>query len=114
MHAPRHAHALAEHSEVNHGTGKIILVLLVAPPKDSMVKVHPIQVDKLSEGAHPDFRLFLSGEPPPGLERPLPISLLQNSIKLTNEPPEGLQVRCEPVLSPCFGSTEAFSGMDTC
>jgi dynein heavy chain, axonemal len=49
------------------------------------------KVDKLVEGAHPDFRLFLSAEPPPGLERPLPISLLQNSIKLTNEPPEGMQ-----------------------
>jgi len=43
-------------------------------------------VDKLAEGAHEDFRLFLSAEPPPQLERPLPISLLQNSIKLTNEP----------------------------
>uniref|UniRef100_A0A061SKG9 Flagellar outer dynein arm heavy chain beta n=1 Tax=Tetraselmis sp. GSL018 TaxID=582737 RepID=A0A061SKG9_9CHLO len=49
------------------------------------------KVDKLSEGAHPEFRLFLSAEPPPGLERPLPISLLQASIKLTNEPPEGLK-----------------------
>eukprot|EP00878_Enallax_costatus_P030256 GHUV01032930.1.p1 GENE.GHUV01032930.1~~GHUV01032930.1.p1 ORF type:complete len:334 (+),score=75.78 GHUV01032930.1:46-1002(+) len=49
------------------------------------------RVDKLSEGAHSDFRLFLSAEPPPALERPLPISLLQNSIKLTNEPPEGLR-----------------------
>ncbi|KAI8473051.1 MAG: flagellar outer dynein arm heavy chain beta [Monoraphidium minutum] len=48
-------------------------------------------VDKLAEGAHPDFRLFLSAEPPPALERPLPISLLQASIKLTNEPPEGLK-----------------------
>jgi dynein heavy chain, axonemal len=56
-------------------------------------------VDKLAEGAHPDFRLILSAEPPPGLERPLPISLLQNSIKLTNEPPEGLQVRT-PLLVP--------------
>lgn len=37
-------------------------------------------------------RLFLSAEAPPTLERPLPISLLQNSIKLTNEPPEGLKV----------------------
>ena len=36
-------------------------------------------------------RLFWSAEPPPLLERALPISLLQNSIKLTNEPPEGLR-----------------------
>ena len=47
-------------------------------------------VDKLAEGSHEDFRLFLSAEPPPSLERGLPISLLQNSIKLTNEPPEGM------------------------
>ena len=37
-------------------------------------------------------RLFLSADPPPALERPLPISILQASIKLTNEPPEGLKV----------------------
>ena len=48
-------------------------------------------VDKLAEGAHEDFRLFLSAEPPPILERGLPISLLQNSIKLTNEPTMGLK-----------------------
>ena len=48
-------------------------------------------VDKLSEGAHENFRLFLSAEAPPILEKGLPISLLQNSIKLTNEPPEGLK-----------------------
>jgi hypothetical protein len=41
--------------------------------------------------APPPRRLFLSAEPPPALERPLPISLLQASIKLTNEPPEGLK-----------------------
>ena len=48
-------------------------------------------VDKLGEGTHPDFRLFLSAEPPPSLEKPLAISLLQNSIKLTNEPPQGMK-----------------------
>ena len=37
------------------------------------------KVDKLSEGAHAEFRLFLSAEPPPLLERPLPISILQVS-----------------------------------
>jgi dynein heavy chain len=48
-------------------------------------------VDKLVEGTHDDFRLFLSAEPPPSLEKPLAISLLQNSIKLTNEPPQGMK-----------------------
>ena len=48
-------------------------------------------VDKLAEGAHENFRLFLSAEPPPSLERGLAISLLQNSVKLTNEPPEGMK-----------------------
>ena len=49
------------------------------------------RVDKLADGAHDEFRLFLSAEPPPILERGLAISLLQNSIKLTNEPPEGMK-----------------------
>lgn len=44
----------------------------------------------MGTGAHADFRLFLSAEPPPSLERGLPISLLKNSIKLTNEPPQGM------------------------
>lgn len=48
-------------------------------------------VDKLSEGTHQEFRLFLSAEPPPALEKGLAISLLQNSIKLTNEPPQGMK-----------------------
>ena len=48
-------------------------------------------VDKLSEGAHENFRLFLSAEPPPSLERGIAISVLQNSVKLTNEPPEGMK-----------------------
>ena len=53
------------------------------------VKQHRMQV----------CRLFLSAEPPPLLERALPISLLQNSIKLTNEPPEGLKVRAHASLA---------------
>jgi dynein heavy chain len=45
-------------------------------------------------------RLFLSAEPPPALERPLPLGLLQACVKLTNEPPEGLR----PNLARAYGA----------
>jgi dynein heavy chain len=43
--------------------------------------------DYASEGSHPDFRVFLTAEPSKGI----PIGLLERSIKLTNEPPQGLK-----------------------
>ena len=39
------------------------------------------------EGSHPNFRLFLSSDP----SNEIPIGLLERSIKLTNEPPQGLK-----------------------
>jgi len=38
-------------------------------------------------GSHPDFRLFISAEPSEGI----PNGILERSIKLTNEPPQGLK-----------------------
>jgi dynein heavy chain len=38
------------------------------------------------ENSHPNFRLFLSSDPNKGI----PIGILERSIKLTNEPPEGM------------------------
>merc|ERR1712187_297477 len=38
------------------------------------------------ENSHPNFRLFLSADPSTGI----PIGVLERSIKLTNEPPQGL------------------------
>lgn len=39
------------------------------------------------EGSNPTFRLFLSADP----SKAIPIGLLERSIKLTNEPPQGLK-----------------------
>ena len=40
-----------------------------------------------SETAHKDFRLFLSSMPTSGF----PVSILRNSVKVTNEPPRGIR-----------------------
>jgi dynein heavy chain len=42
--------------------------------------------DYMIDGSNPDFRLFLSADPSKGI----PIGILERSIKLTNEPPQGL------------------------
>mmetsp|Transcript_116895 Transcript_116895/g.162408 ORF Transcript_116895/g.162408 Transcript_116895/m.162408 type:complete len:98 (+) Transcript_116895:8824-9117(+) len=39
------------------------------------------------EGSNPTFRLFLSAD----ASKNIPIGLLERSIKLTNEPPQGLK-----------------------
>lgn len=66
-------------------------------------------------------RLFLSAEPPPTLERALPISILQASVKLTNEPPEGLKANLlraygnfsEEIMESCAKQSEFRQGENT-
>ena len=45
------------------------------------------KLEGLIDGAHADFRVFLSALP----QKVVPVPILQNSIKLTNEPPSGLK-----------------------
>jgi dynein heavy chain len=51
------------------------------------------------ETAHPDFRLFLSSMPTGGF----PVSILRNSIKVTNEPPRGIRAHLLRLLGGMSG-----------
>jgi len=57
-------------------------------------------------GIHDDFRLFLSAEPSKGI----PIGVLERSIKLTNEPPQGMKANLKRALASFDKNT--FEDMD--
>jgi dynein heavy chain len=52
------------------------------------------------EGAHPDFRLFLTSEPPPlPLMEIIPESILQNALKVANEAPRDIKSNIKRAFS---------------
>jgi len=57
------------------------------------------KLEALSQGAHKDFRVFLSAEPAgdPSMHI-IPTSILQVSIKITNEPPTGMKANIHRAL----------------
>ena len=82
----------AVESGYRHGTWAFLQNIHLTPKWTSA------WLEKRSEdldGAHPDFRLFLSAEP-----ALLPINLLKVCVKLTNEPPEGLRLNLVKAMTP--------------
>jgi len=58
------------------------------------------------EGSAPGFRLFLSSDP----AKTIPIGLLEKSIKLTNEPPQGIKQNMKRAFT--FFTKESFEDKD--
>ncbi|XP_043570411.1 dynein axonemal heavy chain 9-like isoform X1 [Chiloscyllium plagiosum] len=57
------------------------------------------KMEQHSEGSHENFRVFISAEPAPSPEgHIIPQGILENSIKITNEPPTGMHANLHKAL----------------
>ncbi|XP_025892623.1 dynein heavy chain 17, axonemal [Nothoprocta perdicaria] len=57
------------------------------------------KVERYSTGSHADYRVFMSAEPAPSPETHIiPQGLLENAIKITNEPPTGMHANLHKAL----------------
>ncbi|XP_005875475.1 PREDICTED: dynein heavy chain 9, axonemal [Myotis brandtii] len=57
------------------------------------------KLEELSASSHPEFRVFISAEPAPSPEgHVIPQGILENSIKITNEPPTGMHANLHKAL----------------
>ncbi|KAM6403695.1 dynein axonemal heavy chain 17 [Rhynochetos jubatus] len=68
---------------------------LVAPWLDTLEAT----VERCSQGSHAEYRVFLSAEPAPSPQpHVIPQGLLEDSIKLTSEPPAGMSAHLHKAL----------------
>ncbi|NWW80460.1 DYH9 protein, partial [Climacteris rufus] len=57
------------------------------------------KLEQHSEGSHQDFRVFISAEPAPSPDSHIiPQGILENSIKITSEPPTGMHANLHKAL----------------
>ncbi|XP_030390149.1 dynein heavy chain 9, axonemal isoform X7 [Gopherus evgoodei] len=57
------------------------------------------KLEQHSEGSHQEFRVFISAEPAPSPDgHIIPQGILENSIKITNEPPTGMHANLHKAL----------------
>ena len=57
------------------------------------------KIEKHSSGSHENFRIFMSAEPAStAASHIIPQGILENSIKITNEPPTGMHSNIHKAL----------------
>eukprot|EP01017_Pseudomicrothorax_dubius_P026129 TRINITY_DN2891_c0_g1_i1.p1 TRINITY_DN2891_c0_g1~~TRINITY_DN2891_c0_g1_i1.p1 ORF type:complete len:733 (+),score=221.94 TRINITY_DN2891_c0_g1_i1:69-2201(+) len=67
---------------------------------EKWLKLFERYLEQVAEDAHPDFRCFISSEPPPlPLMKIIPESILQNCVKVANEAPQDLKANLRRAYS---------------
>lgn len=57
------------------------------------------KLERYSLGSHEDYRVFISAEPAPSADSHIiPQGILENAIKITNEPPTGMHANLHKAL----------------
>ena len=57
------------------------------------------KLDETAENANPGYRVFISAEPAPTTDlHIIPQGILESAVKITNEPPTGMQANLHQAL----------------
>uniref|UniRef100_H2Z3M7 Dynein axonemal heavy chain 7 n=1 Tax=Ciona savignyi TaxID=51511 RepID=H2Z3M7_CIOSA len=85
----------------------IPLIFVLSPGADPMAAMEKLCEEFNPETMHNDFRLWLTSYP----SDKFPVTVLQNGVKMTNEPPTGLRMNIlQSYLSDPLSDPEFFSG----
>jgi len=81
--------------DIGHREGHWVMLQNVHLMPDFLTELEKKLELYAAEGSNPGFRLFLSSDP----NNAIPIGLLEKSIKLTNEPPQGLRANMKRAIT---------------